>query len=316
MIIRFLFLLLALPVLGFSQLIEVDRFGSNPGHLRMFVHEPVQASTESMPLVVVLHGCSQDAKSIAALTGWNKLADSLGFYLLFPQTRIYNNPSKCFSWFSPNHNRAGQGEARSIRSQINYMTLTYQIDPTQIHIYGVSAGAAMAVTMCAVYPELFSAGVSMAGGPYGGANDVWESAKLMVGEVNKAPEDWAKVVQDQNPDFSGSYPRMIISHGANDPVVNVKNADELIEQWTALHGLSIKPSSEDHSFQDQDRISRFEYGRDGKEVVVDYRVQDLGHRLLIDPGKALTQGGKKGVFGLDIDFHSTYWIAKDLGLMK
>lgn len=315
MMIRILFLV-CLPSIVLSQdkLFEVDRFGSNPGHLRMFVYEPLEKQEEAAPLVVVLHGCSQDAKGIAALTGWNKLADSLGFYVLYPQTRVYNNPSKCFNWFSENHNQRGKGEARSIRAQVNYMMRTYHIDSSQVYVYGVSAGAAMAVAMCAVYPDLFEAGVSMAGVPYGGANDVWESAKLMMGEVNKSPEVWAELVLDQNPEFKGKYPKMIVSHGMNDPVVNVKNADQLLLQWKALHSMKESPSEENYSFQGEPKISRFSWMKEGEELVVDYRVQNLGHRLLIDPGDRIDQGGKKGLFAKDIDFHSTYWIAQDLGL--
>lgn len=311
---RFLFLLAFAPGLVAAQLTEIDRFGSNPGHLRMFVHEPVVTPKDSTALLVVLHGCSQDAKGVAELTGWNKLADSLGFYVLYPQTRVFNNPSRCFNWFSSQHNRRGEGEARSIGSQVNYMMLTHSIDPNRVIIYGVSAGAAMAVTMCAVYPELFKAGVSVGGGPYGGANDVWESAKMMMGELDKSPEDWAELVRTQNPEFSGIYPRIIVSHGADDPVVNVKNADELVQQWIALHALTESPAYENYSFEGRPEISRFSWMKNDKELVIDYRVQSLGHRLLVDPGQGIDQGGKTGVFGKDIDFHSTYWIAKDLGL--
>lgn len=298
-----------------NGLIEVDRFGTNPGHLRMLLHQPVGNSTDSAALVVVLHGCSQDAKSVSRLTGWNKLADSLGFYVLYPQTRTVNNAGSCFNWFSPKHNQREKGEVRSIRSQINYMMRMYPIKKDKVFVVGLSAGGAMTVAMLACYPELFSAGACLAGGPYGGAKDLWESGKMMVGSDKRSAEDWAELVRSQNPDFSGSYPRLIISHGMKDPVVNVSNADELNKQWRGLLNLKDEADSLDYNFQDEERISRHSWTLDGDEVLIDYRIQDLGHRLLVDPGDALDQGGKTGMFGLDIDFHSTYWIAKDFGLI-
>lgn len=299
-----------------TDLIEVDQFGSNPGHLRLLFHSPISLGDDSTALVVVLHGCSQDAKDVSKLIGWNKLADSLRFYVLYPQTRTVNNPGKCFNWYSQKHNQRGKGEVRSIRSQINYMTRMHPIDPQKVFVVGLSAGGAMTVAMLACYPEVFKAGACLAGGPYGGTKDIWDSGKMMVGANSKSTEEWAKLAREQHPEFEGNYPRLIISHGMKDPIVNVSNADELNKQWRGLHGLSEKPDSLDYNFQSKNRISRHSWRIDEEEVLIDYRVQDLGHRLLVDPGDQLNQGGKTGLFGLDIDFHSTYWIAKDFGLIN
>lgn len=317
--VEIVILLLFSSTYSFAQeadLVEVDQFGSNPGHLRLLVHSPISLSKDSTALVVVLHGCSQDAKDVSKLTGWNKLADSLGFYVLYPQTRTVNNPGKCFNWFSPKHNQRGKGEVRSIRSQINYMTRMHPINPQKVFVVGLSAGGAMTVAMLACYPEVFNAGACLAGGPYGGAKDIWESGKMMVGANAKSSEDWANMVKAENPEFEGTYPRLVISHGMNDPVVNVFNADELNKQWRGLLELKESADSLDYNFQGQERISRHSWIEKGEEVLIDYRIQDLGHRLLIDPGDELKQGGKTGIFGLDIDFHSTYWIAKDFGLIS
>ena len=296
-------------------LMEVDRFGSNPGHLRMLIHEPEVRLVDSTALVVVLHGCSQDARSVSRLTGWNKLADSLGFYVLYPQTRAVNNAGSCFNWFSEDHNQREKGEVRSVRSQINYMMRLYPISRDKVFVVGLSAGGAMTVAMIACYPELFKAGACLAGGPYGGTSNIWESGKMMVGFNAKSVEEWTSLVRAQNPDYSGRYPSLIISHGTADPVVNVSNADELNKQWRGLFELRAEPDSLEYNFQGQSRISRHSWWKEGQEVLIDYRIQDLGHRLLVDPGDALNQGGKVGMFGLDIDFHSTYWIAKDFGLI-
>src|ERR1700741_1476115 len=78
---------------------EITDFGSNPGNLKMFIHLPKDTGNVPKPLVVALHGCSQNAREISRLSGWNKLADINDFIVLYPQQRIINNPSDCFNWF-------------------------------------------------------------------------------------------------------------------------------------------------------------------------------------------------------------------------
>src|SRR6266404_5167928 len=79
---------------GYSQnfLREIKNFGSNPGNLRMYLHKPVSTADSvklraDKPLVVVLHGCNQNAESIALQSGWNKLADGFDFYVIYPEQK-------------------------------------------------------------------------------------------------------------------------------------------------------------------------------------------------------------------------------------
>src|ERR1700752_3422404 len=83
---------LCLSGLLFSQedLEQIKSFGSNPGNLKMFVYNPDNGS-EKVPLVVVLHGCTQTAKTCAEQTGWNKLAKKHQFYVLYPEQILINN---------------------------------------------------------------------------------------------------------------------------------------------------------------------------------------------------------------------------------
>ncbi|MCC6838098.1 MAG: hypothetical protein IT234_06135, partial [Bacteroidia bacterium] len=111
---KYLLLLFSLfiSITSFSQSLKrVKRFGKNKGHLKMFYYEPANIDkTKAQPMVVVLHGCLQCASSVAAQTGWNKLADEQGFYVLYPQQRFFNNPEKCFKWYKRKHTNKNRGE--------------------------------------------------------------------------------------------------------------------------------------------------------------------------------------------------------------
>src|SRR5580704_6305483 len=90
--------------------VEVTDFGSNPGNLRMFKYIPDQVP-DSAPLIVVMHGCRQNARTFARESGWIQLADKLHLVLALPEQTQANNPSNCFNWFQPNNITRDQGEA-------------------------------------------------------------------------------------------------------------------------------------------------------------------------------------------------------------
>jgi poly(3-hydroxybutyrate) depolymerase len=75
-------------------------FGSNPGALRMHVYAPARLWA-GRPLVVVLHGCRQDAASFANDAGWIAIAQQFRVALLLPEQTYENNKGRCFNWFRP-----------------------------------------------------------------------------------------------------------------------------------------------------------------------------------------------------------------------
>jgi poly(hydroxyalkanoate) depolymerase family esterase len=155
---------LAAGTQAFAAPVEITGFGSNPGHLRMFKHVPARLPASS-PLVVVLHGCMQNARDFAAQSGWIEVADRLQLALALPETHG-NNPLNCFNWFVISHNRRDQGEALSIKQIVDKMKTDHGVDPGRIFVAGLSAGGAMTSVMLATYPDVFAGGL-----PYGCAND-------------------------------------------------------------------------------------------------------------------------------------------------
>ena len=302
-----------------SELVEFKWFGSNPGNLAAFAYTPKIAkdSLANKPLVVVLHGCSQSAETVAREAGWNKLADKYGFYVVYPQQKMLNNPSHCFNWFYQNDILRGRGEVASIKQMIDYALKEFKVDSSKIFVYGLSAGAAMSVALMADYPHLINAGAVLAGGPFMSALSPVGSMATMISPKDKSPKEWGVLVKTQNPNYMGHYPRMIVVQGKNDKIVNPRNATELIKQWSYLHQTDDVADSTIASFQANADITKKYYNDSlGNEAIIFYDINNLGHALVIDPGENPEQGGQTGMFAVDKDFYSTYWIAVDFGLIK
>ena len=154
--------------LGASELLEIERFATNPGNLRMWAAAPAAAESRR-PLVLVLHGCGQTASGYDAASGWSRLAAKHGFVVVYPEQRRANNDQTCFSWFRPTDIARIGGEAESIRQMVAKATTDFGIDVRRVYVCGLSAGGAMAAAMLATYPETFAGGAIIAGLPYGSA---------------------------------------------------------------------------------------------------------------------------------------------------
>lgn len=296
-----------------KELSEINAFGENPGDLKMFVYVPEGLENkENIPLVVALHGCSQKAQQIADESGWNKLADQHGFIVMYPQQQILNNPSMCFNWFYKKDLDSLNGETASVKKMIDFTVNSYNIDTTQIYIYGLSAGAALSVSVMANFPETINSGAVFGGAPYKIAANPFQAARAMLSPYRKTAEEWGEKLSN----VPSNFPRLIVCHGTNDYVVDCQNGMELIKQWSFAHGIDDQPSLTDSLFTGHPIINRYAYCKGEEEAIVHYEFVGVGHVLLIEPGEEDNQGGKTGIFAKDKGFHSTYYVAKDFGLLK
>jgi poly(hydroxyalkanoate) depolymerase family esterase len=292
------------------------KFDKNPGNLNGYVFAPpsTKDSIEKRPLVIALHGCSQNQTSFASESGWNKLAAKNDFVVLYPSQKRFNNVSNCFNWFKTEDITKNSGELQSIISMIDQVVATYNIDTSRIYVYGVSAGAAMSVCMLAIYPSYFQSGAILAGAPYGIAENVWQATTAMIETIDKSPKEWGELIQKDT--TTQRYPHLIVCHGTKDKIVTIKNSYELIEQWTCLHQIDTIPDDTVVNFH-ANGVNKLVYkDTNNFEKIIFYEISDLGHAIPIDPGEGIAQGGTSGTFAKDIDFFSTYFIAKDFGLIR
>jgi poly(hydroxyalkanoate) depolymerase family esterase len=303
---------------AFAQFSQWNMNYNNPGNLNAFIYKPSNYSdTVSYPMVVVLHGCSQNAKEVAVQSGWMELADSNQFILVFPEQKLSNNMSRCFNWFFEEDIVKGRGEAESIYQIRKSVSDSLKIDEEQVFIYGLSAGAAMSVAVLSCYPNEFKAGAILAGGPYKTISKPFQApVKMRFPDILPA-DSLGKKVKEQNPDYDGKYPSLIVLHGLRDIVVSYENTNEIVKQWTNIHNTDEIPEAVFLNYDAKENFERYEYKNASDEtVVIKYFLKQIGHKLPVDPGKGYKQGGKRGLFAEDVDIFSTWYIANDFGLIK
>jgi len=296
------------PAWGAGVVLEVPDFGDNPGDLAMRVYTPHDLPARA-PLVVLLHGCGQDAVGLAVESGWIALADRIGLTLVLPEQSDANNSQRCFNWFRAAHTVRGRGEAGSIRAMVAEAARRYDNDPDRVFVVGLSAGGAMAASLLAAYPDVFAGGASVAGLPVGAASGPASALACMAqaGPESRSPEAWAVLARQLGPaDYQGPWPRLSIWHGGLDSVVDPGNADLLARQWCALRGIGATVVPE----VDVSLLARHATWRDAAGPCVEvWTVPVMAHGYpTLSPGTPVT-----GV--LPVGLSATDHIAAFLGLL-
>ncbi|HEY0111572.1 MAG TPA: PHB depolymerase family esterase [Allosphingosinicella sp.] len=290
-----------------DRLSDLPEVRENPGNLRgrFYVPEGLEGSA---PLVVVLHGCTQDAALYDHGSGWSTLADRHGFALLFPEQRRANNSMLCFNWFSAADTQRGKGEAASIASMVEAMREAHDLDPERTFVTGLSAGGAMTAVMLATYPELFAAGAILAGVAYGCADTVGEALECMGGRAQSDSDSLARSVRRASR-HKGPWPRVQVWQGGADNTVVPSNADAIVLQWAELHGLAAEPDRVDEV---EGHPRRAWLSAKGEPLIEQYMIAGMAHGVPLDGGKDAV--GEAGAHMLDVGLSSTQLIAEFFGI--
>ena len=207
---------------------------------RALVHPPAGVEPQTaVPLVCLLHGCTQDAASFAAATLMNDAADRHGFVAVYPQQERGDNPQGCWNWFLPQHQTRGAGEPASIAAIIREFMGTaspWTIDTRRVFVAGLSAGGAMAAIMANVYPDLFAAVAVHSGLSYRSAGSMGAAFTAMARGAED-PLAQGRAAHAAMGHLARPVPTIVV-HGSADRTVAPVNAEQVLQQSMTATGLA------------------------------------------------------------------------------
>jgi poly(hydroxyalkanoate) depolymerase family esterase len=242
-------------------------FANAAGRRDYKLYVPAGYRGEAVPLVIMLHGCTQSPDDFAAGTRMNLLADVHGCLVAYPAQIIAANASGCWNWFDPGHQRRGNGEPSIIAGMTGAIMREFSVDPQRVYVAGLSAGGAKAAIMAAAYPDLYAAVGVHSGLACGAARDLASAFTAMRqgGPPASGPGDRKRVVPT------------IVFHGSRDTTVHPRNGKQVIAQMAAdATGLTTRVEvgrqPDGHAWR---RTSHVDAG--GQVVLEHWEVDGGGH---------------------------------------
>jgi poly(hydroxyalkanoate) depolymerase family esterase len=181
------------------------------------------------PLVVALHGCTEQIDVFRQLTALDKLAESKGFIVVFPGQTPSANQQNCWNWFSSPNMQRGGGEASIIAGITQTVQQHYSIDTKRTYVLGFSAGGAMATVMGATYPDLYAAVGSGSGCEYNGLP--------CVGSPGPDPVTSGTAAYKAMGSQARPVP-VIVFQGDADTTVVPANGDRIVREWQVTDDLA------------------------------------------------------------------------------
>ena len=255
----------------------IDQSYTNHAGTRSYkLYVPSSYDGRPLPLIVMLHGCSQDARDFAAGTCMNDVAEKNHCFVVYPEQSASANSNKCWGWFNRSDCTAEHGEASLIAGIVQDIIAGYRVDGRRVFIAGMSAGGAMAAAMVHAYPGMFAAIGVHSGIPHGAANDLRSALAAMRDSSDMMPTTMTR-----------SRMPVIVFHGERDHTVHRRNADRIIAQM----GLSEATAAVRHRTRPADRASGA--GAYTRSVHIDRREQVLAENWILHDASHTWSGGSK-----------------------
>jgi poly(hydroxyalkanoate) depolymerase family esterase len=203
-------------------------YANDAGVLGYKLYIPGSYCGQALPLVVMLHGCTQTADDFAAGTRMNGIAEAHGCFVVYPEQPVAAHPARCWNWFRRGDQQRDQGEPSLIAGITRRVMRDYRVDSRRVYVAGLSAGAAAAAILGVSYPDLYAAIGVHSGLAYGAASDLPSAvAAMRQGEISAAwPAHGAL-----GPDAEGRIVPTIVFHGDQDVTVHPRNSAHVIAYW-------------------------------------------------------------------------------------
>jgi poly(hydroxyalkanoate) depolymerase family esterase len=240
---------------------------------------------QPLPLVVMLHGCTQSPDDFAAGTRMNFIAEERNCLVVYPAQRSDANPSKCWNWFRSADQRRDQGEPSLIAGITRQVMQDYSVDPKRVFVAGLSAGGAAAAIMGATYGDLYAAVGIHSGLAYGAATDMSSAFAAMRqggGGARKAVSGRPAVPA-------------IIFHGDRDTTVHPDNGTQAVEQ--AIGAIRTRKKVHRGQIPGGHGYTRTTHVEGEREILEHWNIHGAGHAWsggstagsYTDPGGGRTQ---------------------------
>jgi poly(hydroxyalkanoate) depolymerase family esterase len=242
-------------------------FNNSFGARSYKLYVPTSYDEKPLPLIVMLHGCTQSAGDFATGTRMNELAEELSFLVAYPEQPASANPRKCWNWFLRTQQTRDFGEPSIVAGITRQVMSTYAIDRQRVYVAGLSAGAAAAAVLGTTYPDIYAAVGVHSGIAYGLAKDVDSAFAVM----KRGPSAAKSPAQPAN----GVPIPTIVFHGDRDRTVNKINGDRFAEaldspQYTKRIDSGHVPGSRAYT-----KTSYLD--ANGREILEQWDIHDAGH---------------------------------------
>lgn len=263
---------------SFVELTEQDR--------TYMKYVPNNLDGQKVPLLVMLHGCTQTPKQFARDTKMNELADEKKFIVIYPRQTEDAQRYRCWNFWDDYNITRGSGEAKLIASMVRSTINEHSISDQQIYLAGLSGGGAMAAHLAASYPDLYAAVGIHSGLEFGAANSALD-AVVALEQGGPDPEKTSREAYENMGRFADVVPTIVIQ-GTDDEIVNPINGRQAVKQAIRTIDLvgdgkidgyiDYRPDSIDTGSTPGHQFTRREYRlENGKLAVVEYRINDMGH---------------------------------------